>query len=91
MCQYITFGISFFFESSRVIEFLLCIVHSLIWVRKCFRECETLKERDVLCSFPGGGGGGVLVVSLMDVNFRFWSRLGCFEEITNIFSLQGLA
>ena len=33
---------------------------------------------------PGGGGGdsnikkvGVLVVSLRDVNFRFWSRLGC--------------
>ena len=34
---------------------------------------------------------GVLVVSLRGVNFRFWSRLGCCEEITNIFSLQGLA
>ena len=49
MWQCIIFGVScfVFFESSRVIEFLLCVVHSLIWVRKCFRECGTLKERDV--------------------------------------------
>ena len=46
----------------------------------------------------GGGGGnsnikkvGMLVVSHRGVNFRFWSRLGCSEKITNIFSLQGLA
>ena len=48
-------------------------------------------------SLGGGGGGdsnikkvGVLVVSLRGVNFRFWSRLGCWGKITNIFSLQGL-
>ena len=38
---------------------------------------------------PSGGGGGgdsnikkvgVLVVSLRGVNFRFWSRLGCFRK-----------
>ena len=34
---------------------------------------------------------GVLVVSLRGVKFRFWSRLGCWGKITNIFSLQGLA
>ena len=51
-----------------------------------------------MCDVPSPEGGdsnikkvGVLVVSLMDVNFRFWSRLGCFEKINNIFSLQGLA
>ena len=33
---------------------------------------------------------GVLVVSLRGVNFRFWSHLGCWGKITNIFSLQGL-
>ena len=37
---------------------------------------------------PGGGGGGgedshlkgtgMLVISLRGVNFRFWSRLGCY-------------
>ena len=39
----------------------------------------------------GGGGGdshikqmGILVVSLRDVNFGFWSRLGCSGQTANI-------
>ena len=54
-----------------------------------------------LCNISNGGGGGggdsninkvgMLFVSLRDVNFRFWSRLGCWGKITNIFCLQGLA
>ena len=44
----------------------------------------------------GEGGGrdshmnraGILVVSLRDVNFRFWSRLGCSEQNTIIFSCK---
>lgn len=46
----------FFFESSRVIEFLLCIVHSLIWVRKFSENMEPL--RSALCDVPSPGGGG---------------------------------
>ena len=41
--------------------------------------------------FPGGGDpvyerGGVLVVSLRDVNFGFWSCLGCSGQNTIIFN-----
>ena len=32
---------------------------------------------------------GMLVVSLMSVNFRFWSRLGCSGQNTIIFSCKG--
>ena len=43
---------------------------------------------------PGGTpymkGVGMLVVSLRGVNFRFWSRLGCFGQNTLIFSRKGL-
>ena len=35
-------------------------------------------------------GAGMLVVSLRDVNFRFWSRLGCPEQNTITFSRKGL-
>ena len=45
----------------------------------------------------GGGGGdyhmkqmGMLVVSLRDVNFGFWSHLGCSGQSANILSRQGL-
>ena len=44
----------------------------------------------------GGGGDshmkqtGMLVVSLRDVNFGFWSRLGCSGQTANILSCQGL-
>ena len=44
---------------------------------------KTLKARVMRQSPPPGGGdfhmkeAGMLVVSLMSVNFRFWSRLGC--------------
>ena len=34
---------------------------------------------------------GMLVVSLRDVNFGFWSRLGCSGQSANILSHQGLA
>ena len=45
--------------------------------------------------FPGGGGPymkavGMLVVSLRDVNFGFWSRSGCSGQNTIIFSRKGL-
>ena len=64
--------------------------------------CNTTDPTSVqdACSRRGGGEGegdsnikkvGVLVASLRGVNFRFWSRLGCSGNITNIFSLQGLA
>ena len=33
---------------------------------------------------------GMLVVSLRGVNFGFWSRLGCSEQIANILCHQGL-
>ena len=33
---------------------------------------------------------GMLVVLLRSVNFRFWSRLGCFGQNTIIFSRKGL-
>ena len=46
---------------------------------------------------PRGGGGdshmkqtGMLVVSLRDVNFGFWSRLGCSGQSANILCRQGL-
>ena len=47
---------------------------------------------------PGGGGGGdshmkqtgMLVVSLRDVNFGFWSRLGFSGQSANILSRPGL-
>ena len=47
-------------------------------------------------SFPPGGGTprmkwvGMLVVSLRDVNFGFWSHLGCSGQNTIIFSREGL-
>ena len=45
--------------------------------------------------FPCGGDShmkqtGMLVVSLRDVNFGFWSRLGCSRQSANILSRQGL-
>ena len=36
------------------------------------------------------GGARMLVASLRGVNFRFWSRLGCFGQNTIIFSRKGL-
>ena len=33
---------------------------------------------------------GMLVVSLRDVNFGFWSRLGCSGQSANVSSRQGL-
>ena len=48
---------------------------------------------------PGGGGGGgdshiklggMLVVSLRDVNFGFWSHLGCFGQNAIICSRENL-
>ena len=46
---------------------------------------------------PRGGGGtphmkgvGVLVVSLRDVNFGFWSYLGCSGQNVIIFIREGL-
>ena len=33
---------------------------------------------------------GILVVSLRDVNFGFWSHLGCSGQNAIIFSYQGL-
>ena len=48
---------------------------------------------------PGGGEGGgtphmkvggMLVVSLRDVNFGFWSHLGCSGQNVIIFSREGL-
>ena len=46
---------------------------------------------------PGGGGGtphvkgvGMLVVSFRDVNFGFWSHLGCSGQNAIIFSRKGL-
>ena len=35
-------------------------------------------------------GAGILVVSLRDVNFGFWSHLGCSGQNASIFSRQGL-
>ena len=34
--------------------------------------------------------GGMLVVSLMGVNFGFWSQLGCSGQNAIIFSCGGL-
>ena len=34
---------------------------------------------------------GMLIVSLRGINFRFWSRLGCSRQSTNILCRQGLA
>ena len=57
---------------------------------------KTLKARVMRQPPPGGGGdfhmkeAGMLVVSLMSVNFRFWSRLGCSGQNTIIFSCKGL-
>ena len=48
------------------------------------------------CSFLAGGGTahmkgvGMLVVSLRDVNFGFWSHLGCSRQNAIIFSREGL-
>ena len=49
---------------------------------------------------PGGGGGeggdsayesgGMLVISLRDVNFGVWSHLGCSGQNAIIFSREGL-
>ena len=46
---------------------------------------------------PGGGGGtrhmkgvGMLVVSLIGVNFGFWSHLGCSGQNAIILSREGL-
>ena len=44
---------------------------------------------------PGGGTPhmkwmGMLVVSLRDINFGFWSHLGCSGQNTIIFSREGL-
>ena len=36
------------------------------------------------------GGMGMLVVSLRDVNFGFWSHLGCSRQNAIIFSREGL-
>ena len=33
---------------------------------------------------------GMLVVSLREVNFGFWSRLGCSGQSANVLSRQGL-
>ena len=53
----------------------------------------------IITSRGGGGGGGcdsqmkwtgMLVVSLRDVNFGFWSRLRCSGQNDIIFSRQGL-
>ena len=41
-------------------------------------------------SFNARGGGGMLVVSLMGVNFEFWSHLGCSGQNAIIFSREGL-
>ena len=44
----------------------------------------------------GGGGdshiirGGMLVVSLSDINFRFWSHLGCSGQNAIIYGREGL-
>ena len=35
-------------------------------------------------------GAGMLVVSLMGVNLRFWTHLGCSEQNATTFSRQGL-
>ena len=39
---------------------------------------------------PGGGGVGMLLVSLRTVNFEFWSHLGCSGQNAIIFSREGL-
>ena len=47
--------------------------------------------------FPWGGGElkykmtGMLVVSLRDVNCRFWSQLGCLGQKVTIFAHSGIA
>ena len=58
---------------------------------------ETLKARVMRQPPPPPGGrdfhmkeAGMLVLSLMIVNFRFWSRLGCSGQNTIIFSCKGL-
>ena len=57
---------------------------------------ETLKARVMRQPPPPGGRdfhmkeAGMLVLSLMIVNFRFWSRLGCSGQNTIIFSCKGL-
>ena len=57
------------------------------------------KERDdprYAWENPGGGGTPhmkvvhMLVVSLRDVNFGFWSHLGCSGQNAIIFSREGL-
>ena len=35
-------------------------------------------------------GAGMLVVSLRDVNFGFWSHLGCSGQNAMIFNREGL-
>ena len=46
------------------------------------------------CLYPGGDfhmkGVGMLVVSLRDVNFGFWSHLGCSEQSIIILSRKVL-
>ena len=39
---------------------------------------------------PNMKGAGMLVVSLRDVNFRFWSHLGCSGQNAIVVSHQGL-
>jgi len=48
-----------------------------------------------LCQFQPPGGfpykrGGMLVVSVIRVNFRFWSHFGCSGENDILFSRKGL-
>ena len=60
-------------------------------------QCEQYSTLELQSFNPGGGGGdsymkqtGMLIVLLRDVNFGFWSRLGCSRQSANILSCQGL-
>ena len=57
------------------------------------KKLEFPGEWEADLKIPGGGGlkgVGMLVISLRDVNFGFWSHLGCSGQNAIIFSREGL-
>ena len=72
-----------------------CRLHFTLIKGRCLQFPSFLQFPSPRTGDPGTGDShmkqtGMLVVSLRDVNFGFWSRLGCSGQSANILSRQGL-
>ena len=66
------------------------ILRIQIWTENVDETVSTVSTRGGGLPYGMDKWAGMLVVSLRDVNFRFWSRLGCSGRNVIVFSCQGL-